>query len=177
MCACVCVYVYVYISRVILAHHSLFVTVDTPDRIRSRENVINWPCRDIAKFIRRNLSVCRFLVVDLLPYRFRNILSYLSVEIEIDLESNWYRRSRTAQLGFEQRLLNNLCNNVPNVSIPPRDSRNFTIFLPPLENQKLRSQLFLHRDYCYVIINFYSFTRFTCAFTTSTKNHGETSRR
>lgn len=81
-------YVYVYISRVILAHHSLFVTVDTPDRIRSRENVINWPCRDIARFIRRNLSVCRFLVVDLLPYRFRNILSYLSVEIEIDLESN-----------------------------------------------------------------------------------------
>lgn len=64
---CVCVYVYVYISRVILAHHSLFVTVDTPDRIRSRENVINWPCRDIARFIRRNLSVCRFLVVDLLP--------------------------------------------------------------------------------------------------------------
>lgn len=66
---CVCVYVYVYISRVILAHHSLFVTVD---RIRSRENVINWPCRDIARFtskpFRMSLSSRGFVTVPLSKY-------------------------------------------------------------------------------------------------------------
>lgn len=132
MCVRVCVCICVYIPR--YSRASLII------RYRG-SNTISRKCNKLAvsryrqvytsKPFRMSLSS----LVDLLPYRFRNILSYLSVEIEIDLESNWYRRSRTAQLGFEQRLLNNLCNNVPNVSIPPRDSRNFTIFLPPLETQ------------------------------------------
>lgn len=81
--------------------------------------------------------------MDLLPCCFRNILSYLSVEIEIDLESNWYRRSRT-HLGFNAA--NNLCNNVPTFVSFLRDSRNFTIFLP-FRNHKCRSFDVDPRDY------------------------------
>lgn len=177
MCACVCVYVYVYISRVILAHHSLFVTVDTPDRIRSRENVINWPCRDIARFIRRNLSVCRFLVVDLLP-----LSKYSIILVGGDRDRPWIELISplsNSAAGFRATAFKQLVQQRSKRFHSTAGFAQFHHFPASFRNpgQKLRSQLFLHRDYCYVIINFYSFTRFTFVFTTSTKNRGETSRR
>lgn len=174
VCVCICVYIPRYSRASLIIRYRGYAGSNTISRKCNKLAVSRYRQVYTSKPFRMSLSSRGFVTVPLSKYSI--------ILVGGDRDRPWIELISplsNGAAGFRATAFKQLVQQRSKRFHSTAGFAQFHHFPASFRNpgQKLRSQLFLHRDYCYVIINFYSFTRFTFVFTTSTKNRRETSRR